>query len=245
LTVLDLPTAYWHLVVAALAAEDLALPESTRLVIIGGEKALADRVALWRQHVGEQARLLNTYGPTEATIVAALCELTGPADAALAQREAPIGRAVRNVRTYVLDRSLRPVPIGVPGELHLGGAGLARGYLGRPDLTAERFVPNPFVKDEGKRMKDETTAFILHPSSFILYKTGDLVRYRPDGQLEYLGRRDAQVKVRGFRIELGEVEAALARHPAVRDAVVVAREDAPGERRLVAYIVQGAGVRGQ
>src|SRR5205085_5414139 len=114
----------------------------------------------------------------------------------------------------------QPAPIGVPGELYVGGVGLARGYLGRPDLTAERFLPNPFVKDEGKRMKDETTAFILHPSSFILYKTGDLARYRPDGEIEYLGRIDHQVKIRGFRIELEEIEAVLAQHAAVRECVV-------------------------
>src|SRR5437763_3577795 len=139
---------------------------------------------------------------------------------------------------------MQPVPLGVAGELYTGGDGLARGYLGRPDLTAERFVPNPFVKDEGKRMKDETTAFILHPSSFILYKTGDLARYRPDGEIEYLGRIDAQVKVRGFRIELGEVEATLRLHPGVREGVVVAREDVPGEKRLVAYLVMRTEGRG-
>src|SRR5205085_2098995 len=149
-----------------------------------------------------------------------------------------------DLRLYVLDRYLQPVPIGIPGELYVGGAGLARGYLGRPDLTAERFIPNPFVKDEGGRRKDEAGSFILHPSSFILYKTGDRGRYLPNGDVEYLGRADHQVKVRGFRIELGEIEAALEGHPEVREAVVVAREDAPGDKRLVAYTVMRTEGRG-
>src|SRR5205085_10613478 len=136
------------------------------------------------------------------------------------------------------------VPIGVAGELYAGGAGLARGYLNRPDLTAERFVPNPFLKDEGKRMKDETTAFILHPSSFILYKTGDLARYRENGMIEYLGRIDAQVKIRGFRVAPSEIESDLSEHPNVQDDVVIPREDGPGGKRLVAYLVMSTEGRG-
>src|SRR5207253_10956810 len=118
--------------------------------------------------------------------------------------------------------ALQAVEVGVPGELYIGWMGLACGYLGRPDLTAERFVPNPFLKDEGGRMKEEAGSFILHPSSFILYKTGDLARWLPDGNIEFLGRIDHQVKVRGFRIELGEIEHALGQHPSVRECVVVA-----------------------
>ncbi|HSK77696.1 MAG TPA: amino acid adenylation domain-containing protein [Thermoanaerobaculia bacterium] len=212
-TVLDLPTAYWH----ELVAEGGALPESLRLVILGGEQAQADRLEAWRERVGGRIRLVNSYGPTEATIVSTHRDVTH----GIASADVPIGRAIANARTYVLDRSLELVPAGVEGELLIGGAGLARGYLGRPDLTAERFVPDPWSLEPGAR----------------LYRSGDLVRRLPDGDLQFRGRVDDQVKVRGFRIELGEIEAALRRLPGVRDAVVAAREDGPGGKRLVAYVV--------
>src|SRR5262249_40591891 len=154
-----------------------------------------------------------------------------------------IGRPIDNVQVYVLDPRMQPVPIGVVGELYIGGAGLARGYLGRPELTAAKFIPNPFTKIEDRRSRIEdrnSLSSILDPLSSVgsrLYKTGDLVRYRPDGQIEFLGRIDQQVKIRGFRIELGEIEAVLVRHLAVRDAVVDVREDGPGGKYLVAYVV--------
>ncbi len=198
ITVLDLPTAYWHEVVAALEAGDARLPAGLRLVILGGERARPESWAAWRAHAAPGLRLVNTYGPTEATVVATRCEL-GALGAPEAWRELPIGRAIAGTTAYVLSRDLAPLPAGIPGELCLGGAGLARGYLDRPGLTAERFVPDPFAA-RGAR----------------LYRTGDLARYRPDGRLEFRGRVDEQVKVRGFRVEPGEVEAVLAAHPASR-----------------------------
>src|SRR5205085_9885067 len=202
-----------------------------RIVGCGGELWPADLQQ--RFFALLSAELYNLYGPTEAAVdvTAWRCERRH------AQESVPVGHPMANTQIYLLDRRMQPVLVGVPGELHIGGTGLARGYLNRPDLTAERFVPNPFVKDEGKRMKDETTAFILHPSSFILYKTGDRGRYLPDGMIEYLGRLDDQVKLRGYRIEPGEIAALLGQHPGVREVVVMAREDAPGNPRLVAYVV--------
>ena len=181
LTVLSLPTAYWHELTAILSQETLVLAPSLRLVIIGGEKALPERLKTWLECVGQQVRLVNTYGLTEATVVTTICDLSA-ADATL--KELPIGRPLGNVQTYILDGNRQPVPIGIPGELHIGGAGLARGYLNRPELTGERFIRNPFSDFPTER----------------LYKTGDLVRYLNDGNIEYLGRIYDQVKVRGFRI---------------------------------------------
>ncbi len=136
----------------------------------------------------------------------------------------PIGRPVANTTTYILDSRLQPVPIGVPGELHLGGVQIGRGYHNRPELTAEKFIPDPFSGKPAAR----------------LYKTGDLARYQPDGNIEFLGRIDHQVKIRGFRIELGEIESRLMEHDAIKNAVVVAREDRPGDQRLIAYLVSNS-----
>ncbi|HEX8174908.1 MAG TPA: amino acid adenylation domain-containing protein [Pyrinomonadaceae bacterium] len=223
-TVLSLPTAYWHEMTASLERERQALPSTVRLVIIGGERALPERLLSWQKLAGERVRLVHTYGPTEATIVATMCDLQDkPAGEAL--HEVPIGRAVRNAQTYVLDERLDPVPAGVPGQLYLGGECLARGYLNHPQLTAEKFIPDAFSRKPGAR----------------LYATGDRVRYLADGNLEFLGRFDQQVKVRGFRIELGEIEAVLTGHDSVHEAVVVAREDVPGNRVLVAYLVAQPG----
>jgi amino acid adenylation domain-containing protein len=220
LTVTSLPTAYWHEVVMRLAAEALTIPPSVRLVIIGGEAARPEIVALWQRQVGERVRLLNTYGPTEATVVVTQCDLSRLAGVG-ARKEVPIGRALRNVQTYILDSQLQPVPVGVPGELFLGGDSLARGYLNRPELTAEKFVPNPFDSEAGAR----------------LYGTGDLARWLADGTIEFLGRVDHQVKIRGCRVELGEIEAVLRQHASVGECLVAEREDGPGDKRLVAYLV--------
>ncbi|PSB51011.1 non-ribosomal peptide synthetase [filamentous cyanobacterium Phorm 6] len=218
ITVMALPTAYWHELTAFLTQETLALPPSLRLIIIGGEKALPERLKTWLEYAGQRVRLVNNYGPTEATVGATIYDLS-VADTTL--KELPIGRPFGNVCTYILDQNGQPVPIGIPGELHIGGAGLARGYLNRPELTTERFIRNPFNDSPTER----------------LYKTGDQVRYLPDGNIEYLGRIDDQVKVRGFRIELGEIEAALSQHPNLLSVAVVLREDIPSQKSLVAYAV--------
>jgi amino acid adenylation domain-containing protein len=189
---------------------------SLRCLLTGGDRVDVAAVAHILEHSAPQ-RLLHCYGPTETTTFALTHEVSamGTRGASL-----PLGHPIDRVRVYVLDGRGAPVPIGVVGEMHIGGAGLAQGYLNRPDLTAERFVPDPFA-EPGSRM----------------YKTGDLGRWRPDGSIEFLGRNDHQVKIRGFRIELGEIEAKLREHPEVREAVVLAREDEPLNKRLVAYVV--------
>jgi amino acid adenylation domain-containing protein len=219
-TVLDFPTAYWHQLVTEIAAKGLLIPDSVRLVLIGGERALPETVQLWQQHIGASPQLVNTYGPTEATVVATTCWLDTRTPEA--QRgDFPIGRPLGHTQAYIVDQTLQLVPIGVPGELLIGGAGLARGYWQRPELTAEKFIANPFSPGTDDR----------------LYRTGDRVRYRQDGSLEFLGRIDDQVKVRGFRIELGEIEALLSQHPEVTAAAVIADDTLPGDTRLVAYVV--------
>lgn len=221
ISVLDLPTAYWHHWVTNLAQQHLALPLCLRLVIVGGEQALLEHYTQWKRIAGPQIQWSNTYGPTESTVTAVLyTPLPGTDEHHLHNGILPIGRPLANLSAYVLDGQLRPVPINVIGELYIGGVGVARGYLNRPDLTAERFLPNPYAQAAGERF----------------YHTGDMARYLPEGLLEYCGRSDQQVKIRGYRIELGEISAVLAQHPQVQECVVVAREDMPGEKRLVAYV---------
>jgi amino acid adenylation domain-containing protein len=189
---------------------------SLRTVISAGEACSPDIVARW----SPGRRFFNAYGPTEATIGPTLHPVDYVIDGV---NNVPIGRPIPNIQVYVLDRCLQMVPIGVPGELYIGGVGLARGYLNRPGLTAQKFIAHPLSDDPGAR----------------LYGTGDLARYRSDGTIEFLGRIDHQVKVRGFRIELGEIEAVLERHPALQRAFVLAREGELGDERLVAYVVPG------
>src|SRR6185369_12112687 len=190
-----------------------------RQLLAGGEALSAPHV---RQALAAlpDLRLINGYGPTENTTFTC-CHPMSALDASDLGASVPLGRPIAATRVHLLDRRGGQVPLGVAGELTAAGDGLARGYLGRPDLTAESFVPDPWG-GPGER----------------LYRTGDLARRLPDGRIEFLGRLDQQVKVRGYRIEPGEVEARLAEHPAVRRAAVMVREDVPGDRRLVAYVVQ-------
>jgi amino acid adenylation domain-containing protein len=206
-TVMQATPASWRLLLAAGWQGDDHLK-----ILCGGEALPRD---LATQLLQRGHSLWNMYGPTETTIWSTVNKLK--------DKEGPvlIGFPIANTQIYILDQHLQPVPVGVPGELHIGGDGLARGYLNRPELTAERFIANPFNDMPGSR----------------LYKTGDLAKYLPDGNIEVLGRLDFQVKVRGFRIELGDIETTLEQHPAVRQAVVIAREDIPGDKQLVAYIV--------
>jgi amino acid adenylation domain-containing protein/thioester reductase-like protein len=213
---------------------DADLP-ALRSIVVGGENCSAEVVARW----APGRRFFNTYGPTEATICNTIVECVPDG------RKPPIGRQIANTWIYLLDRYGQPVPAGVAGELHIGGAGLARGYHRRPDLTAERFVPNPFASAEYRvpstELISQSEFSTPHSVGARLYKTGDLARYLPDGSIEFLGRRDHQVKIRGFRVEIGEIEVALSAHPTVREGVVVAREDVPGSKRLVAYVVPEPG----
>jgi amino acid adenylation domain-containing protein/non-ribosomal peptide synthase protein (TIGR01720 family) len=260
-TVVELPTAYWHEWVAELARGGGGAPRTLRRVIVGGERVLPERLRAW---AGLGLPLVHVFGLTETTVTTTTLHLAAGADGAEWGPNLPVGAPMGGQHAYVLDARGEPVPIGVAGELFIGGAGVARGYAGQPARTAERYLPDPFAGEPGAR----------------LYRTGDRVRWLEEGAevrehgraadpsrtehddtrtpalphsrthalthsrtavLEFLGRVDQQVKVRGFRIEPAEVEAALAEHPAVGEAAVVVREDAPGDRRLVAYVTPAAG----
>lgn len=224
LTVVNLPTAYWQEWVVEGERRQRISADGLRLVVVGGDKARAERYQRWRELTAGRLRWVNTYGPTETTVISSLYEpepgATGEVSGGMS-----IGRAIGNTRMYVLDGRMEPVPVGVGGELWVGGEGLARGYLGRPDWTAERFVPEPYVERGGARM----------------YRTGDRARYRADGRLEFLGRVDEQVKIRGFRVEPAEIESVLGKHPGVGKAVVTSWKTSETDARLVAYVVGTSG----
>ncbi len=246
LTVLPLPTAYWR-VLATASDEELLQPLQAaqpgtldvappwRLAVIGGEAASPAALQRWQARFGQHARLINSYGPTETTVVATVAEVPASYKASVAHaathEAVSIGRPLAGTTIRILDAQQRPVPIGVTGEIHIGGAQVGRGYLGQPELTATRFIADPgHPAQTGQR----------------LYRTGDLGRWTARGDIEHLGRNDDQVKLRGFRIELGEIDARLVQAPGVRDAVVALRpaSDGPGDdqrgAQLVAYVVPHA-----
>jgi len=225
-TKLSLTSSHWHQIVDELVAADRTVPTCLRTLCTGAEAPSTEKFAELARRA-PAANLYNFYGPTEATISGTRLPLPRDPEAVAALGRVPIGRPFRGVRVYLADPALRPVPIGVAGEILLGGSGVAVGYLGRPALTAERFVPDPFP--EGSPTPGAR-----------LYRTGDLARHRFDGAIEFLGRADTQVKVRGFRIELGEVEEALRELPTVREAAVMVRSET-GDERLVAYLVPEPG----
>jgi amino acid adenylation domain-containing protein len=213
-TVMQATPATWQLLLAA------GWNERSQLKVLCGGEALSPELA--SQLLARASSVWNMYGPTEATVWATTYEVNSQQSLVETQKSAiSIGKPIGNIQTYILDRYLQPVPIGVRGELYIGGVCLARGYLNRPDLTSEKFIANPFSNDPSSR----------------LYKTGDLARYLPNGDIEYINRIDNQVKIRGFRIELGEIEVLLAKHPDIVQLAVIVREDVPGDKRLVAYIV--------
>lgn len=221
ISVMDLPTAYWHEWVYAMPTLPEKIPSGLRLVIVGGEKASPEAYATWHKFAGDRVRWINTYGPAEASVVATAYEPElRPDDRPPAVL--PIGRPVANARVYLLDEHLSPVPVGVPGEIHIGGVGVAQGYLNLPELTEQKFITDTFSDAPSARM----------------YKTGDLAKYLPNGEIEFVGRRDNQVKIRGFRIEPGEIESILGKHAVINEAAVVLREDQPGDKRLVACVVR-------
>jgi aspartate racemase len=225
-TALDLPTAYWHELVGELSESTLQLPGSLRIVIVGGEKASSAALAAWHKLAGSRVRWVNTYGPTETSVIVTSFE---PQNWEEIPPILPIGRPIANTKIHILDEHLQPLPVGIPGDLFVSGPGLARGYLNRPEITAEKFVRDPFNTEPEARM----------------YKTGDRARYLATGEIEFAGRTDDQVKIRGYRVELKEIESVLGSYPGVREVVVVARENArenahentPGDKHLAAYVV--------
>ena len=216
ITALDLPTAYWHELVRELAESDVKLPKSLRLLIVGGEKAQSGALATWRKLAGSRVRWINTYGPTETSVIVTSYE---PKESEELPAVLPIGRPIANTKIYILSKALQAMPVGIAGDLYVSGPGLARGYLNRPEITMEKFVADPF--EPCARM----------------YKTGDLAKYLPNGEIEFAGRTDDQVKIRGYRVELEEIEAVLGAHRGAHEVVVIARENSSGEKNLVAYLV--------
>ena len=223
-----------HLKAVASLSESEETVKPAQTFIIGGEALTSDAIALWQLRA-PNTQFINEYGPTETVV--GCCTYEVPRES-ISHNPIPIGNPIANTQLYILDEYLEPVPVGIPGELYIGGSGVARGYLQQPGLTAERFIPNPFSVNSSKTTDSSNSASSASPSPLVsqspslLYRTGDRAKYLPNGTIEYLGRLDNQIKIRGYRIELGEIEAVLNNHPVVESALVVARNE-----RLIAYIV--------
>jgi amino acid adenylation domain-containing protein len=221
ISVVNLSTPYWNEVMIELAQSPSLSTDNLRLAAIGGEKGLPEQFTFAQQQVGNGVRLLNVCGPTETTVTNIAYDFSPESAHTQTAGSVPLGRPITNNQFYILDTYLRPAPVGATGEIYISGDTLARGYLGRPSLTAVKFIPNPFSLRPGMRM----------------YRSGDLGRYLPDGNIEFVERIDDQVKVRGFRVELSEIEAVLAQHPGVKESVAVVSEDSGTGKRIVAYVV--------
>jgi aspartate racemase len=220
-TKVNMPSSYWHKLVDALVVANRSLPATLRLVVTGAESPSHRRLMEWIPRVRSDLQFYNVYGPTETTIVATAYRVPLDLEKISHWSRIPIGRPIEETDIFILDRHLQLVPIGIPGEIHIGGIGLARGYLNRPSLTKEKFIPNPFSDEANAR----------------LYKTGDVARYLPDGNIEFLGRLDRQVKIRGYRIELREIELAIESYPLVKACHASTSTLAEDDVRLVAYVV--------
>jgi amino acid adenylation domain-containing protein len=216
ITTVEMPTVYWREWMRELLKANSRAPRCLDLVITGDERITTEVFREWKQH---EVSLLHVYGVTEVTVNSIIYQVPEDFGEGVSLAAIPIGRPIANTEVYLLDERLDPMPLGIPGEAYLAGVGVSRGYLNRPEMTAERFVPSPFGKEAGSR----------------LYRSGDLARASESGWIEFIGRADEQVKLRGYRIELGEIEARLALHPEIREAVAQVREDYPGDKRLVAY----------
>lgn len=217
---LHLPVVLWHQLVEELSRGDLSLPQHIRMLSVGGESPAMGKLAAWNRITGGDVAFRNMYGPTEAAITASVYRQDDQTPLAEHRARVPIGRSLANVPIYLLDANMQPVPVGVQGEIYIGGVALARGYANQPGSTAEKFVPDPFSEHAGAR----------------LYRTGDLAQRLIEGEMDFLGRIDHQVKIRGFRVELGEIERILMEHTAIKEAVVTVHQNGTGEKKLAAYI---------
>jgi amino acid adenylation domain-containing protein len=220
ITTLHLPVVLWHQLVDEVSNGNYSLPPQVQMLSVGGESPSASKLANWNRMTAGHAAFRNVYGPTEATITASVYRQDAQTRVMENAPRVPIGRPLANVPIYLLNAAMQPVPIGMQGEIYIGGVALARGYVNQPGLTAEKFVPDPFSGREGAR----------------LYKTGDLAQFSIGGEIDFLGRIDHQVKIRGFRVELEEIERFLLTHPAIQETVVTVHENGAGDKRLAAYV---------